>query len=352
MCSPGQLENGFTPTDENSDFASQYETKDDPDYTPSLDEIYSSYNGLEKPMIYEFSKSEKIDIDLRPALVESQRYRRSIRGTSAVMSRMLEGINAIAPTSKHLVVTPTHVQRQRVKSRKALSEMYNKNISSNITSFFFDGKKDRNLNLIERAGRKVKDSSILYDNITIVLQPGDNFLGFVSTEKTTALEIFEKMKDFFERKKMDLNNIVAIGSDAENTNTGWENGVIQHFEKHLNKSVHWIVCLLHLVEIILKAVCTLLYGFTKAPNTFAGTIQNDLANCHKMKVVAFEPVTLNNMPDKIDLVELRSDQKYFFELLKAIEAGFVSDSLASYTPPRLDSVRWLGEACRFLRLYV
>lgn len=111
---------------------------------------------------------------------------------------------------------------------------------------FFDGVTAKNL--------KKKTAGVentVYENIVIVEQPNDRYLGFVSTTQSDANTIFESIKNFLLINELDLNELIAIGADGASTNVGAENGVITQFEKYLNRPVHRIICILHLLELII-----------------------------------------------------------------------------------------------------
>lgn len=104
------------------------------------------------------------------------------------------------------------------------------------------------------------------------------------------------MCEFYVENNISLCDLIAIGSDGAATNTGLENGVITKFESHLNRSLHWIVCLLHLIDLILRAVVSLYYGDTIGPGKYVGKTNVELSNFHTLPTVNFEKITLNNMP--------------------------------------------------------
>lgn len=221
-----------------------------------------------------------------------------------------------------------------------------------LRCFFFDGVTAKNL---EKKNKKT-DRSIKYENIVIVEQPTDRYLGFVSTTASDAKTIFDGMKTFFLINKFDLSELIAIGSDGAATNVGAENGVITKFENYLNRPLHRIICLLHLLELIMKAMISHYYGTTKAPNTFTGKINEQLTACDKNATVNFTPIALENMPtisgNAFDASRLTKDQKLLFDLSEAVSTGYVSADLALRQPGCLSNLRWTTYGSRFLRLYM
>lgn len=201
----------------------------------------------------------------------------------------------------------------------------------------------------------VSDKSVVYDNIAIVQQPNNHFLGFFSTADSDAETIFLKLLEFFKENEIDLSNLYAIGSDGAATNVGAENGIIRKFEEALGRSLHRIICLLHLLEVILKAVCCFYYGENIVKYKNIGKINENLNNCHMFPVLNFNKVELTNMPvvhHSFESSALNTDQMYLYEIGKAVSNGFVTESLAARKPGDIDGPRWTTLASRFLRLYV
>lgn len=161
-------------------------------------------------------------------------------------------------------------------------------VSNKLQCFFFDGVKARNLMMIKKNGHMMQDNSVIYENIVMVQQPSDRYLGFIATKECTAMAIFSGMYEFFAQNNINLSDLIAIGSDGASTNTGIDNGIIAKFESYLNRSLHWIVCLLHLIDLILKAVIALYYGDTIGPGKYFGAINEEISNCHTFPIVNFE----------------------------------------------------------------
>ena len=72
--------------------------------------------------------------------------------------------------------------------------------------------------------------------------------------------------------------------------------------------------------------------------------------CGTSSVVEFEPIP-SELPD-VNRSELSSDQKYLFDITKAVSTGNCSVDLANKSPGKLNHSRWVTTANRILRLYV
>lgn len=208
---------------------------------------------------------------------------------------------------------------------------------------------------VKRSHRTVVENSKLFENITLVQQPGDRYFGFVSTEDSAAVTIYTAVKNFIEATGDNLSQLYAIGSDGAYTNTGSKiegGGVIIHFERFLNRPLHWLICMLHLLEVILKGVFIHLDGETKGPNVYAGPIGSCLEKGEFTHVVEFTPILLENMPENIDVTLLRGDQSLLLRLATAVSTGKCDEKLLAYKPGNMSACRWTVTACNILRYYI
>lgn len=284
-------------------------------------------------------------------------YNTSVRQLSAIVNRTLEMVGAITEREKGLVITPSHIQNKICKLGLNVSTQHMKeNFNRKILCFFFDGFTTKNLTKKYEKGAMIIDRSTKFENIVVVEQPYNRYIGFIASTQSNADTIFLALDNFFTSSDIDLSTLIAIGCDGASTNVGRSNGIITKFEQHLQRPLHRIICLLHLIELILKAVITFFMGKTKAPNQFANKINEDLSNCEKKKIVKFTPIKLENMPPSINNQQFDSslvtkDQKTLLDFSRAISSGIFSDDLARRQLGDLSEVRWTLYGCRFLRLY-
>lgn len=318
---------------------------DDPDYKPDVKTIIPKFVKLPNS-IYE--------LNIEGVVLESMRYNTSVRETAAIVNRTLEGIGAITDDAKGLVVTPAFIQRRTNLLGRELTSSWKKKTQDNeLQCFFFDGVCMHNKMPIRKNNRNVPDNSVLYDNIAIVKEPNSRFLGFVTTADSAAESIYHKLLEFFIENEISLSNLIAIGCDGAPTNVGVDNGIIRKFEESLQRPLHYIVCLLHLIELILKAIICYYYGENINKFKILGKINDELNNCHNFPVRNFTQMELQNMPDmdSFDLSLLNLDQQYLYKMGKALNDGLVDEHLANRRPGEISSARWTITASRFLRLY-
>ena len=91
-------------------------------------------------------------------------------------------------------------------------------------------------------------------------------------------------------------------------------------------------------------------GETLGPHGFKGPIGKQLENCELLPVIKFKAIEGENI--SVDKDDLSCDQKYLFDIYKAVISGFCSEDLASRQPGKMNHARWLTTANRILRVYV
>lgn len=186
-----------------------------------------------------------------------------------------------------------------------------------LKAFYFDGKKLYSTINGKRSQKQV-------EHIAIVMEPNTKYMGHISPTDGKGITTTNTLLDFFKGKSYGLDNLIGIGSDGPNVNTGNDKGVIFRFEKHLQKSLHYLICLLHMNELLLKNLFVALDGNTRSGQTYAGPIGQSFTNCEELPVVAFKAVSFGDFPENFDHERLTNDQLHLFMLASAISRGYCS----------------------------
>lgn len=332
---------------------SSSEADDSPEYKP--------HHYLFKALNSSKSKFCSVrDLDFDQFCYQVIRKQTSVRQAATLVNSALEMVGAISEENKSLVVTPSLVQRKTQKAgSKLVSEEAALNIGRPITAFFFDGFQAINRTKIKVNNEFIVNHSTKYENIVLVEQPFDRYLGFFELLSATADDVHEGLKNFFVSRNMDLSPLIAIGSDGAATNLGELNGAIVQFERYINRPLHRTVCMLHLLELMLHAVIELYYGSTIGPKKYKNEIHTQLLTCEHKQIVAFDPIKLGILPFIaenanviINSTHFNSDQKLLFRLAEAVDTGNIDDKLAVSNLGNLSEIRWTVYAKRFNRLYM
>lgn len=324
-----------------------HDDDDDPDYQPKEHAIPNQ--AIKLPNSIKELNTDGI-------LLETMRFDSSFASTAAIMNRTFESIGAITNNQKGLVITPSFLKYRFKKLGNKISDTWMAESKQRaLQCFFFDGVSMYNKMSVQKNNKQFVDKSVLYDNIAIVEQPGNHYLGFISTFDSDAESIYKKLLEFFKKHERDLSSLIAIGSDGAATNVGVDAGVIRKFEKGLQSPIHRIICLLHLLELILKAVICAYFGEMIGPYKNTGAFKVAIETCHTFRIQTFERIELKNMPSingSFSGKLLNSDQKFLYEMGKAVNDGIVDKNLAVRKPGELSAPRWTIAAIRMLRLYV
>jgi hypothetical protein len=101
------------------------------------------------------------------------------------------------------------------------------------------------------------------------------------------MNIKNAIVDFFNENQTSLDNVLAIGVDGTNVNTGVNNGSIRLLELHMGHPVQWLVCMFHFNELPLRHLVLHLDGTTSGPTVFSGNIGKALEKCHELSIAKF-----------------------------------------------------------------
>ena len=87
----------------------------------------------------------------------------------------------------------------------------------NVTSLYFDGRKDRAL-VMERSAERRARKEIIEEHIIVLAEPGSRYLGHFSPTSGNAKDIADGLFAFCEEKQIDVTRIDSIGCDGTNVN--------------------------------------------------------------------------------------------------------------------------------------
>lgn len=249
------------------------------------------------------------------------------------------------------MVDKNKVKRARKRIRKNNLEAHREDLAfEELKAFYFDGRKD--------VTRTYNDGKVLFkkeEHISILRQPGSEYICHVPVISKGSAGMLEAIITGFTNRSIKYANVYAVGCDGTNANTGLKGGAIKLFETHLGKAVHWFICLLHANELPLRHLIIKLDGETTGPNAWKGPIGRTITkDVWKKEIVQFEKIEFKCDIENIDSVSASysADQKYLFNICKAISTGNVSESLAKQTIDEVSHSRWHTTGGRILREYV
>ena len=115
--------------------------------------------------------------------------------------------------------------------------------TAQIQSLYFDERKDQTL--INEKRDTYHKRSINEEQITIISEPGNNYLGQDLVAQGTSKCISKAIWDFFENNECSTDSIQAFGCDGTAVNIGTNEGINQLLEIELGRPLHWFICQLH-----------------------------------------------------------------------------------------------------------
>lgn len=218
-----------------------------------------------------------------------------------------------------------------------------------LEGLYFDGRKDAKIVIDSIKGKNCR-KTVKEEHVVLVQEPGSKYLGHVTPASGHGRSIMSSTSDFLSLNDIATSELVVIGCDGTNVNTGPTNGVIALFEQSIKRPVQWLICQIHANELPLRHLIQTLDGPTSGPHGFTGPIGKQIQSCEKLQVIQFAAVQVE-LPDIVS-ESLSSDQKYLLDMCRAVASGNCPPSLAQVNPGKLNHARWLTTANRILRYYV
>lgn len=285
-------------------------------------------------------------VELTEIAKSADRFGVSHRAAAGIASAALVDFGLITEDDQHLIIDHHKVFRAREKLRNQQMQSLT---FDDIEALYFDGKKDMAKVFKNNTIRQQEE-----DHISFVQQPKSYFIGHKTVERGNADAICNAIETILKDKAIPIRSIKAIGCDGTSTNTGDKGGVIRKLELRWNRPLQWLVCMLHMIELQLRALITKCGITSTSPRELSGTIGKRLASCQNMPPVKFVRIEFEYNTENLDAMSgsLSSDQKYMLDICKAISNSEVTPQLASRLPGPINHARWLTVANQILRLYV
>ena len=128
----------------------------------------------------------------------------------------------------------------------------------------------------EKKGEKCHRKKELEKHITLVVEPGSQYIGHYSLKFGSAERITKCLFEYAEENKIDVKELIVIGCDGTVVNTGEKGGAIRLVEMKLNRPVHHLICQLHANELPLRHLVENLDRKTSGSRGFTGPIGKQL----------------------------------------------------------------------------
>lgn len=253
-----------------------------------------------------------------------------------------------------MTVDKSKLNRWRKSGREKLQKKENEEMESKpVSSLYFDGKKDATLTRVKK-GEKFYNKTVIEDHYVILEEPGSAYLGHEVPDSGHGISLGLTMFRFAKAKGWAPTMKVA-GVDGCNVNVGNKEGALVYLEKLLGRPLQWFICMLHGVELPLRALVRELDGGTTSPTSLGGPIGSTLEEeLTELEVVDFKKIPNPDFPVLEESVvhDLSKDQKYTYEAGHAIIQGHFPPDLANRDTGPLGGARWGTLGNRLMRKYV
>ena len=103
-----------------------------------------------------------------------------------------------------------------------------------VHGLYFDGRKDDTL-VIESIHKKRVSRVVKEEHISLIQEPGSNYIGHVSPQSGKASDISSSIISHLSEQNISLDEFVMVGCDGTAINTGCRNGIIRRLELHIRR---------------------------------------------------------------------------------------------------------------------
>ena len=316
----------------------------------------SEYSSGEGPLVRNL-------LDVSKVAAAAIRYGVSNRASSAICTATLAAVKDAGWISAAADVQS--VDRHKIdRAKSALmkdAQMESKKALSDVMCILFDGKKDDTKVMIQGKDGHYHQSVIKEEHYSVCSEPGGKYLTHLtvdpkerSKDQSAAQQLAQAIFDWLKDNDM-CENLVAIGGDSTNVNTGWRAGAITYLEKLIGTKMTWVICALHTNELPLRHLIIDLDGKTVSDNKFSGPIGKLVNATTELPLKdVIPPIDVN-----IELIELEDtvvcdlsgDQKYLYQVTRGIQAGHFPDALRERNIGPHHHARWLNLAGRLCRMW-
>lgn len=279
-------------------------------YEPSTDTDEPSSNPQDVPPMIRGPYTPRYDASNFAAMCD--RFGVSDRIAAALATSLMQDIDVKDAHGNPIIMDKNKVRREKAKCREELlRKQYD---ASNLIAFSFDGRKNDALT-VEKIDEKLHPRMVKEPHLVVLKEPNSQLIGYTKVENEDAEHKLMTLNAFFVEKEIALDALIGICCDGEPTNTGVRNGILRRFELHLNRPLHWFVCLLHFNELPFRHLFnTLDRSSTTGPRTTTGTLGKQIETCENLPVCIICHFSHRFFPLLNGKISFNSCNFFFFSL--------------------------------------
>lgn len=212
------------------------------------------------------------------------RFGVSDRLASCLASALFADVQFKDERGETVIMDKRKVSREREKSRQDILRA--RHDGRAVTAFSFDGRKNDALTR-EKIGDRYHTTMQKEPHMVVLREPHSSLIGYVNLKGRgeTAKAKRDELIEFFISKDLSLENLIAVCSDGEVTNTGTSGGILRLIECHLGRPIHWFVCLLHFNELPFRHLYNAVEkSVTTGPRSGTGLLAQMMDVCNTLQV--------------------------------------------------------------------
>ena len=279
------------------------------------------------------------------------RHGLSLQGTADVINSFLEDQNNNCVKNG---LPKMHDGRDFLSKRKVqnMRNRYGKEFVENHAQsgpykcLGLDGKKGK-------VSEKNCSTSVL-EKVTVIDSITKKYVDhFVPKNGTGIAQAFALHEEVIEKYSSE-STLRSLNVDGCRVNTGRNNGMIKYVEDILNRSLQWIVCLLHLNELLLRHLFGEKDGWCKGPDAYIGPLGKLIAvksGMVRTPLVNFQ--TIESKVEETDYTIDNNDTQLLYKLSHFVGSGHESQyrPVFDHKPGKVCQSRWVTTASNLLLLF-
>ena len=213
---------------------------------------------------------------------------------AAYANAVHEDDGVVLAENPSLVLTTSKVQKAR---ERFLTDLSNEPAEP-TTAIFTDGKKFATLHNDPDVDLGHQQSVQTDDHYVFTDAERQTYLGETTVARGTGQAIGEAVIDFVEKKPgLNMDDICILGGDSTNANVGKNGGFIAVVERITGRTFHRFICVLHLIELLLRHVVGFYVGDTSGPCSFSSELGKALTKLKNPVIAAFKRIPCPQFPE-------------------------------------------------------
>lgn len=144
-------------------------------------------------------KTPRLERDLPTLARACDRHGVSDRAAAAIASAALQDFGIISPDDSQNVVDRNKIRRARQRKRNLLQKMNKDNRENLLQTLYFDGRKDHTMTNVQK-GSKWYRKNVVEEHLTLLEEPGSQFIGHVTPASGSSEDIKNSLLDFLNER--------------------------------------------------------------------------------------------------------------------------------------------------------